>query len=342
LENCSLERAVELADELRATIRDYRFVWKDAAFDIGASIGLVSVSEDSDGIESLLSAADVACYAAKDLGRNRIHVYQHGDAAERHAEMQWVSKVTRALEEERMELYFQPIVPIGNNPDRRGHYELLLRMRDEHGRIVPPSAFIPAAERYNVMPTVDRWVISYALANLAAQASPEDRGQAYTLAINLSGTSLNDDKFLSFVMDAVERHRPLPGTICFERRRIQAENGRQLVRRGLRIEHLGRIAEQRGLGIVGRDQIAVTIDDVGAPGARRHAGARMPGGRGIDRHQSEIAQTQPQDRERDHEQTDDDPQPVPRRSQIVVTAHGATPWPGCRPGCRRTTGGGAA
>lgn len=216
LEKCTLERAVEIADDLRASIRDYRFVWKDAAFDIGASIGLVTMHEDSDGIESLLSAADVACYAAKDLGRNRVHVYQHGDAAERHAEMQWVSRVTRALEEGRMELYFQPIVAIGDNPDKRGHYELLLRMRDESGRLVPPSAFIPAAERYNVMPMVDRWVISHALENLAIRYPAPERNDGYTIAINLSGTSLNDDKFLEFVLEEIARHRPVPGAICFE------------------------------------------------------------------------------------------------------------------------------
>jgi diguanylate cyclase (GGDEF)-like protein/PAS domain S-box-containing protein len=216
LEDCGVERAVEIADDLRASIRDYRFVWKDAAFDIGASIGLVAVTEESPSIESLLSAADVACYAAKDGGRNRIHIYQQGDAAERHAEMQWVSRVTRALEDGRMELYFQPIVPIDGNPDRRGHYELLVRMRDENGRPVPPSAFIPAAERYNVMPMIDRWVISHALEHLVFRRGDGDRDDGYSLAINLSGTSLNDDSFLDFVLDEMKRHQPAPGSICFE------------------------------------------------------------------------------------------------------------------------------
>jgi diguanylate cyclase (GGDEF)-like protein/PAS domain S-box-containing protein len=216
LENCSLERAIQIADDMRAAIRDYRFVWKDAAFEIGASIGLVAIREESESIESLLSAADVACYAAKDLGRNRVHVYQHGAAPQRHAEMQWVSRVTRAIDEGRLELFFQPIVPIGANPDRRGHYELLVRMRDENGRLVPPTAFIPAAERYNVMPMVDRWVISQALEHLAYRPDPGDRDDGYTLAINLSGTSLNDDNFLAFVLEQIERHQPATGTICFE------------------------------------------------------------------------------------------------------------------------------
>ena len=216
LEQCSLERAIEIADDMRAAIRSYRFVAKDASFEIGASIGLVAIDAEADNIESLLSAADVACYSAKDLGRNRVHVYQQGAAPERHAEMQWVSRVTRAIDEDRLELYFQPIVPIGDNPDRRGHYELLVRMRDENGRMVPPNAFIPAAERYNMMPVVDRWVVRQALETLAFRPEPGYEEEGYLLAINLSGTSLNDDKFLEFVIEAIDEYRPAPGTICFE------------------------------------------------------------------------------------------------------------------------------
>jgi diguanylate cyclase (GGDEF)-like protein/PAS domain S-box-containing protein len=216
LENCSLDRAVEIANDMRSAIRDYRFVAKEAAFDIGASIGVVAIREDSDCIETLLSAADVACYSAKDLGRNRVHVYQYGGAPERHAEMQWVSRITRAIDEDRLELYFQPIVPVGANIDRRGHYELLVRMRDENGRLVPPNAFIPAAERYNIMPMVDRWVVSHALRHLAFKPEPGSTEEGYTLAINLSGTSLNDDKFVEFVIAAIDEYGPGERTLCFE------------------------------------------------------------------------------------------------------------------------------
>jgi diguanylate cyclase (GGDEF)-like protein/PAS domain S-box-containing protein len=216
LESCTLDRAVEIADEMRGAIRDYRFVAKEAAFDIGVSIGLVEICSDSESIESLLSAADVACYSAKDLGRNRVHVYQQGAAPERHAEMQWVSRITRAIDEDRLELYFQPIVPVGANPDKRGHYELLIRMRDQNGRMVPPNAFIPAAERYNIMPMVDRWVVTQALTHLACRQADEAHDPGYTLAINLSGTSLNDDKFLEFVIAQIDEHGPAERTICFE------------------------------------------------------------------------------------------------------------------------------
>ena len=216
LENCTLDRAIEIADEMRTAIGDYRFVAKEAAFDIGVSIGMVAIREDSESIESLLSAADVACYSAKDLGRNRVHVYQHGAAPERHAEMQWVSRITRAIDEDRLELYFQPIVPVAGNPDKRGYYELLVRMRDENGRMVPPNAFIPAAERYNIMPMVDRWVITHALNHLAFKPQEGQEEEGYALAINLSGTSLNDDKFVEFVIAAIDEHKPGDRTICFE------------------------------------------------------------------------------------------------------------------------------
>ncbi len=215
LEDCGLERAIEIGDALRQAIREYRFFWQEAVFDIGVSIGVVAMSGDSDSVAALLSAADVACYAAKDSGRNRLHVYQHGDAAERHAEMQWVSRVTRALEDGRFELFYQPIVPIGDTDDPRAHYELLLRMRDETGGLVPPDAFIPAAERYNLMPTLDRWVIRRALEGLVDSGRGGGEG-GYSLAINLSGTSLNDDKFLAFVLQQLESHELAPGAICFE------------------------------------------------------------------------------------------------------------------------------
>jgi EAL domain-containing protein (putative c-di-GMP-specific phosphodiesterase class I) len=165
----------------------------------------------------LMSAADVACYVAKDSGRNRIHVYEEGDAAERHQEMQWVARINRALEEERFELFYQPIVPIGSTGATAGvwpHYELLLRLRDERGEIVAPTAFIPAAERYNLMPSLDRWVISQTLETLVYRG---ERGtDPYTLAINLSGTTLNDARFLDFLLDELSAVAVPPGALCFE------------------------------------------------------------------------------------------------------------------------------
>ncbi len=124
--------------------------------------------------------------------------------------MQWVSRLTRACEENRLELYYQPIVPIGANRDPRGHFELLLRMRDENGELVLPAEFIPAAERYNVMPMIDRWVVRQALGTLAHYRTDGDARHAYTLSINLSGTSLNDDRFLEFLINELQTTSSAP------------------------------------------------------------------------------------------------------------------------------------
>jgi diguanylate cyclase (GGDEF)-like protein/PAS domain S-box-containing protein len=214
LADCSHEQAMKIAETLCQAIRDYRFVWHDGALNIGVSIGLVAITREAESMAALMSAADVACYAAKDQGRNRVHVYQPDNVPERHREMQWVSRITRACEEDRLELYFQPIVPIGANRDPRPHYELVLRMRDESGELVLPNAFIPAAERYNVMPMIDRWVVRQALASLAHHTLDQD--PPYTLSVNLSGTSLNDDRFLEFLISELAAHPLSPGAICFE------------------------------------------------------------------------------------------------------------------------------
>jgi EAL domain-containing protein (putative c-di-GMP-specific phosphodiesterase class I) len=130
--------------------------------------------------------------------------------------MQWVSRLTRACEENRLELYYQPIVPIGATRDTRGHYELLLRMRNEQGELVQPAEFIPAAERYNVMSMIDRWVVSQALGALAHYRTDGDPRHGYTLSINLSGTSLNEDRFLEFLINELQTYDLSPGAVCFE------------------------------------------------------------------------------------------------------------------------------
>ncbi len=217
LADCAITQAMQVAEDLREAIADYRFNWRDGAMGVGVSIGVVPITGEDDSVASLLSAADVACYVAKDLGRNRIHIYQEGDAADRHKEMQWVARVTQACEEDRFELFYQPIVPIiSSNARRYRHYELLIRMRGEQGHLIPPSEFIPAAERYNLMSTVDRWVIHRALAELAYRPEAADAGEPYTLAINLSGNSLNDAKFLDFVIAELSSQDLPDGAICFE------------------------------------------------------------------------------------------------------------------------------
>jgi diguanylate cyclase (GGDEF)-like protein/PAS domain S-box-containing protein len=216
LERCDEERAMEVAEAIRGAVETHRFNWKDAYTSARCSIGIVMISRDSPDVASVMSSADVACYSAKDMGRNQIHLYQDSDASTRHEEMKWVSRITSAVEENRLELFYQPIVGIGKeNGDSRGHYELLLRMRDENGELVGPDQFIPAAERYNMMSTLDRWVIRHALSQLADR-NPEADVAHFTLAINLSGTSLSEDRFLEFVISELEKQKLPDGAICFE------------------------------------------------------------------------------------------------------------------------------
>ena len=168
LERCSEERAIEVAESIRGSIEGYRFEWQDSFTTVRCSIGVVLVTSENADVAGVMSSADVACYSAKDMGRNQVHFYRDSDASMRHEEMKWVSRITNAVEEDRFELFFQPIIGIGDeNGQRRGHYELLLRMRDEKGELVGPDQFIPAAERYNLMSTLDRWVIHEALSELA-------------------------------------------------------------------------------------------------------------------------------------------------------------------------------
>jgi diguanylate cyclase (GGDEF)-like protein/PAS domain S-box-containing protein len=215
LERCNEKRALEVAESIREAVEGFRFEWQDSITTIRCSIGVVMVSKENADVASLMSSADVACYSAKDNGRNQVHLYRNSDASLRHEEMKWVSRISSAVEQERLELYFQPIIGINQEAGEPcGHYELLLRMRDENGDLVGPDQFIPAAERYNLMPMLDRWVIREALSKLAdREAENEAR---YTIAINLSGTSLSEDRFLDDVIKELKEQNLPPGAVCFE------------------------------------------------------------------------------------------------------------------------------
>jgi diguanylate cyclase (GGDEF)-like protein/PAS domain S-box-containing protein len=215
LERCSEQRAIEVAESIRGAIEGYRFDWQNSFTTIRCSIGVVMVTSENASVAELMSSADVACYSAKDMGRNQIHLYKDSDASMRHEEMKWVSRISSAVEENRLELFFQPIIGIGKEHGKaRGHYELLLRMRDENGEIVSPDQFIPAAERYNLMPTLDRWVVRESLSKLADRSS--DGEARYTIAVNLSGTSLSEDRFLEYVIDELKKQNLPNGAVCFE------------------------------------------------------------------------------------------------------------------------------
>ncbi|WP_405222581.1 EAL domain-containing protein [Lentisalinibacter sediminis] len=215
LESCNLDEAMRTAEELRETVADYKFVWDERSFRLGASIGVVPITADNDDVAALLSAADSACAAAKEAGRNRIHSYHENDIdlMRRRREMQWAARINNALEESRFELFRQTILPL-QGEDRGAHYELLLRMRDEAGAMVSPELFINAAERYGITPNIDRWVISNAFRWLVSEA--DERERLDLCSINLSGQSLGDEKFLPFVIEQFQVSGLDATKICFE------------------------------------------------------------------------------------------------------------------------------
>ena len=219
LHQCSLDSACRIADEILKAIQSFRFAWQNNTFTIGVSIGLVAINLDSGDFNLVLSAADAACYAAKDQGRNRIHIYQADDRelVRQRGERQWVARLSKALQENRFLLYQQLIVPIGKTTDgKTHHYELLVRLVSEKGEIVPPMAFIPAAERYGLMPAIDRWVISRFFANYTGLHPDPQSPQDFLYTINLSGSSLSDDRFLAFLREQFDRYAVPPQVICFE------------------------------------------------------------------------------------------------------------------------------
>lgn len=216
LANCSGESALRIAHELRRTVQDFRFHWQGKTFALGVSIGLVPIHATSESVERLMAQADTACYAAKDAGRNRVHAYDERRDAPlaRQQDMEWANRIALALERERFTLFAQPIVALAPG-DTGLRYELLLRLRDEpSGELIPPGAFLPAAERFNLMPAIDRWVISHGFAWLAAH--PDIREQTASCAINLCGYSLGDDHFRQFLLDAFAEFAIPPAIVTFE------------------------------------------------------------------------------------------------------------------------------
>ena len=232
LEGCLLPNALDIADKLHATVQDFRFTWQSKSFSVGISIGLVHISSTTESVAAIMSQADLACYAAKDAGRNRIHVFSATDAeiSQRRTEMEWISRITHALEQGRIGLAVQDAQSLDNGAPTRLYREMLLRMVDEENKPVPTATLIAAAERYNFMPTIDRWVVTTVLGAFARgelRVRNED-----TIAINLSGTSLNDKRFLEFIREQVSQLAdPLPRRVCFEITETAAVNSISQARR---------------------------------------------------------------------------------------------------------------
>ena len=223
LVGCPLKKARQIADDVCTAVRDYRFVWRDRIFNVGVSIGLVEISHECGTLEDLMSAADSACYVAKQKGRGRVHVYSARDeaVARQRGEILWLQRIQRALKEDRFELYLQPIVSVVGRVDTGPAYEVLLRMRDEQGSISPRD-FMQAAERYHLMPNVDRWVLQATFAAIGSGALklPDHR----SCTINLSGQTIGDPQFLDFVVDSLDHSGVAAAQICFEVRESAVTN----------------------------------------------------------------------------------------------------------------------
>jgi diguanylate cyclase (GGDEF)-like protein/PAS domain S-box-containing protein len=216
MEHCPLKEAQQVAGDLCQAVEEFRFNWEENVYSVSVSIGLVPVTAGSRGMTDLLKTVDAACYAAKNAGRNRIHLYQEQDTelTRWRGEMQWVARLPHALKEDRFQLHFMPIVPLGNEDNKGLHYEVLLRMEITGANLVLPNLFLPPAERYGLSTKLDRWVVGSVINWL--KSHPQHLAGLCLCCINLSGHSLGDEEFLRFVADRLNEVRGLEEKICFE------------------------------------------------------------------------------------------------------------------------------
>jgi diguanylate cyclase (GGDEF)-like protein/PAS domain S-box-containing protein len=217
LKNCTLSAATEVVSSMLAAIREVGFSSYDRSYDVCASIGLVPVTVATESLAHVMSQVDIACYAAKDSGGDRFRIYEPGDESlvRRHDEMKWVVRLNEAIKSDRLTLYYQDIVPVKPDVTAGRHFEVLVRMLDAEGNIVAPDMFLPAAERYNLIVSLDRWVVSHSFSWYAGHAIVEMQ-EVDTISINLSGASVTDAGFLNFIKNQMSVHEVPPGIICFE------------------------------------------------------------------------------------------------------------------------------
>ena len=220
----SLQEGEKKAKDLLSVIQDFRFYYASKSFEIGASIGLVEITPDSGSIGDLLSAADSACYLAKETGRNRIQIYKTTDEAlqSQKNHMQWFQKLNQAIEKDRFILYFQPIKMAGSNLTSNVVGEFLVRMVSEDGQIIPPALFIPSAERYQLMHKIDKFVIDSVFSLLALKYTYSERKKHKksdldkVFTINLSAQSISTPGFREYVEEKLKEYHIPAGSICFE------------------------------------------------------------------------------------------------------------------------------
>lgn len=214
IKNCAIQDAFNIASSIKSIIEDYQFIYEGQGFRVSASMGLVPIIDAETTLSRLLKNADAACYMAKDYGRNRIHIFSVNDEeiAQRHGEMQWVNRIQQALSENRFCLYAQSIESLKDN--NKVHYEILIRLQEADGLIVPPGAFLPAAERYNLSSQLDRWVIDKTLSLL--NLNPNFLNNMDFISVNLSGHSLTDESVLQFIIAKFSQYKIDGKKLCFE------------------------------------------------------------------------------------------------------------------------------
>ncbi len=213
LRNCTPEAAERIARRLMESIEAFRFRWEDKVLQVHTSIGVVPLGGEETTLKDVLMAADLACHVAKERGRNRVHVHAVEDVSvhRHHQEMQWLPRLHEALDNDRFELFVQPIRPLDEASGLPVMNEFLVRLRNHDGKLLPPGLFIPAAERYDLMWQIDRWIVENAISHLAVT---EDRGERYT--INLSAQTFSDRSFADFVRMTLEGYGVATDRVCFE------------------------------------------------------------------------------------------------------------------------------
>ena len=215
LEHCPTDQALQVADTLRELVQNFRFQWQEKTFTIGVSIGLFPITHENQGLEHALNAADSACYAAKEQGRNRVQIYQYVPHLQDSVEMQqWLPRIQNALTEQRFQLYYQPIQLISpEHAEQEQHGEILLRLQDDNSELIMPGAFLPAAGRHDQILLIDRWVVQRSLQLIKTHATPTINA-IYT--INISRQALVSRDFLDFTVSSIKASQLDPACICFE------------------------------------------------------------------------------------------------------------------------------
>jgi len=217
LSYCQVEKAIEIAAQLRQMVETFRFMHEGRLFQTGISIGIVEITTALKDVGEITRHADAACYVAKDNGRNQIHLFHPEDDVllKRHVEMEWVLRINEAIEHNDFVLYCQGIFPL-QQKELPPFYEILIRKRDEHGGIIPPAEFLPSAERYNLMTKIDRWVIQHAFMALQPLFKMQSSVNPFIVSINLSGMSLGDAQLLPYIQNCFETYDISPSHVCFE------------------------------------------------------------------------------------------------------------------------------